>query len=165
MRRTRRPHQTGRLRVGDNYYSFAAGEISGRELCEAEGLADYGREDEVSEDEQRAEGGQLPPPDPEAGGLAESEAEQGRRDLEAAMQSGELSLAGLFDASGQESEEHGHRIAGHMHLKRALLALPHIGEIRANEILDALNLDGGEHIDQVGTQQQAALVEAVEAES
>jgi hypothetical protein len=110
--------------------------------------------------DQAADGSDLPPLDQEAGAEAEAEAEAGRRDLKTALSSGELTLQGLFDASDSESGDSG-RVAGHMHIRAALLALPHIGDTKADAILDSVGIAGDKHVDAIGSDQRKKLEEAV----
>jgi hypothetical protein len=98
----------------------------------------------------------LPTPDPAAGEAAAQEAAQARQDIEAKLGDGSMTLTDLFGMSDQESGD-SHRVAGHMHVKAALIALPHIDEVRANEILDAAGVAHDHHIDAVGSEQRSQI--------
>jgi hypothetical protein len=106
----------------------------------------------------------LPPPDPAAGEQAAQAAEAARRDVESQLSSGSLDLTGLFAMNEQERTAGGPRHVGHMHLRAALLALPHIGEKKADEILTEVSIPADRHIDDIGTQEQQKLSEAVAAQ-
>lgn len=102
----------------------------------------------------------LPPPNQREGATAHSEAEAGRREMKKALSTGGMTLQGLFDAS--DSEEKGQpKIAGHMHLRAALLALPKIGDKKANKILDGLGLAHDTHVAKVGKRQRKAVIQGV----
>lgn len=103
----------------------------------------------------------LPTPDPAEGRAASEEAAQARRDAEEALRSGTMRLEALFTQVDAESEEQGHKVYGHMHLRAALLALPFIGEKKANEILDNLGLAHDVHLAQLGDNQRQAVIQAV----
>ena len=103
---------------------------------------------------------QLPPPDPAQGGTAEQESAQARRSFLDAISEGSLTTGEAFT---QVDEEGPHHQLGHTHLRAFLLAHPKIGDTHADEILESLGLDGGEHIDELGGNQQAAVIAAIEA--
>lgn len=102
----------------------------------------------------------LPPPDPAAGNAASVAADAARDVAEAALKDGSLNLDGLF---AQVDAETGKHVIGHMHVKAALVALPHIGEVKAAKILTETGINGGEHLVQLGAQQRVALTEAIAA--
>jgi ribosomal protein S13 len=52
-----------------------------------------------------------------------------------------------------------------MHLRGALIALPKIGEVKADSILDELGWSADRHIDTLGVNQREQLIEAVAAHS
>jgi S13-like H2TH domain len=101
----------------------------------------------------------LPAPDPAVGSAAAKKANDDRAAVTVQLREGTMTLAELFETV--EAEESDHYIVGHMHLRHALLALPHIGETRADEIIADLGLEGDRHLAAVGVQQQAALIQAV----
>lgn len=100
----------------------------------------------------------LPPPDPAEGNAASVAASEARDAAEQQLKSGTLDLPGLFAAADAET---GHHTIGHMHVKAALLALPHIGEVRSARILDDLGIKHDEHLDVLGAEQRQALQAAV----
>jgi S13-like protein len=102
----------------------------------------------------------LPPPDPAEGNAASVAASEARDAAEQQLKSGALDLPGLFAAADAET---GHHTIGHMHVKAALVALPHIGEVKAARILAELAIAGDEHIDVLGGKQRQALQAAVAA--
>lgn len=101
----------------------------------------------------------LPEPNPEAGSLANEEVSQARRDAQEALSEGKMRLEALFTQVNRERDEKGHRVYGHMHVKAALMALPHIDEKRASDILADLGFDGTTRLDQVGDRQRDILIE------
>lgn len=107
-------------------------------------------------------GSTLPPPDPAAGEQAAAAAEDARDQVELQLSQGQLDLAGVFSQLDAETGT-GHHQIGHMHARALLLALPKIGEKRANEILDGLGIAHDEHIDVLGANQRQALIDAVAA--
>lgn len=105
----------------------------------------------------------LPEPDPAQGAAAEAQATEARRTALRAVTFGSVTLAELF--AQIDTEEPKHQL-GHIHLRSALLALPHIGEVKADEIIAALNLTRDRHLDTIGSEQRAkleVLVSAIEA--
>lgn len=100
----------------------------------------------------------LPPPDPAQGAAAEAQATEARRTALQVLTAGSLTLTELF---AQVDAEDPHHQLGHIHARAMLLALPHIGEVKADEILDGLGIPHSEHIDVLGVLQRAALVQAV----
>jgi hypothetical protein len=104
-----------------------------------------------------------PEPDPALGEAAAEEAAAARRDIESQLADGSLTITDVFEMSDQEAGQSSHRIVGHMHLRAALLALPHIGEVKADEILEEVGLEGDRHIDTIGDNEQQTIAEAVEA--
>lgn len=102
----------------------------------------------------------LPPPDPAVGNEANQQASQARRSALQELTDGSITLEELFTAVDQEEPHHQ---LGHMHLRAALLALPHVGEKRADAILEAVEVEGDRHIDTIGTRQQAAIISLVES--
>jgi hypothetical protein len=101
-----------------------------------------------------------PTPDPEVGQQAAQEAAAARQDIESQVSDGSLTLTDVFQMSEQE-EGDSHRIAGHIHLRAVLLALPHIGEVKADEILSEVGLEGDRHIDTLGSHEVEKLEEAI----
>lgn len=104
----------------------------------------------------------LPPPNPEEGAAAESEAAEARRTVLSAMANSELGLEDLFRLVDEEGPKHQ---IGHIHVRAALLALPYIGEAKSDEILEAMGLPHDRHIDVLGPDERFAIIElaAVEA--
>lgn len=100
----------------------------------------------------------LPTPDPAQGAAAEAQAAEARRTALDAVTAGSLTLDELF---AQVDAEDPHHQLGHIHARALLLALPHIGEVKADEILDGLGIKHDEHIDVLGGQQRAAIGQAV----
>jgi len=104
----------------------------------------------------------LPTPDPAEGEAAAAAANEARASVSAQLTAGTLDLTGLF---GQVDEEKGegdpHYIIGHMHARHALIALPHIGEVKADKILDDLGIKHDEHLAEIGADQRVALEQAV----
>jgi hypothetical protein len=100
----------------------------------------------------------LPTPDPEQGAAAEAQAAEARRSALDELRVGSLTLAELFDEVEHEDPKHQ---LGHIHVRAALLALPHIGEVKADEIIAALNLTRDRHLDTIGLEQQFKLEELV----
>lgn len=105
----------------------------------------------------------LPEPDQAAASLAAQEAAAARQDIESQLSDGSLSITDVFQMSDQEIGETSHRIVGHMHIRAALLALPHIGDVRADEILEEVGIEGDRHIDTIGDDEQDEIAEAVRA--
>jgi hypothetical protein len=103
------------------------------------------------------EGTVKPPLDPAAGTAANVAAGAARDAAEASLKDGSLDLVGLF---AQERAEEGTQL-GHMNIKRALVALPHIGDVRADEILASLGIEGGRNLDTLGAHQREAIEQAV----
>jgi len=102
----------------------------------------------------------LPAPDPAEGEAAEKAAAAARATASANLTAGTLDLAGLFAAVDQEKTA-GKYVLGHMHAKHALVALPKIGDVKADEILDGLGIKHEEHLDVLGAEQRRALEQAV----
>lgn len=104
-----------------------------------------------------------PVPDPAVGHAAETAADEARRAAEQSLKDGSLDLAGLFSQVDAEDDA-GTRTYGHMHIRAALLALPHIGDVKANKILDELGIKHDEHLDVLGSQERQDIINAVQAE-
>lgn len=105
--------------------------------------------------------GQLPnAPDPAAGSAAAEEANVRRDEIRQLLSDGALTLAEVFTEVEAESGA-GHFVIGHMHVRGALIALPKIGEVKADQILDGLGLAHDTHLAQIGSQQRAALLQEV----
>lgn len=100
----------------------------------------------------------LPPPDPEQGAAAESQAAEARASALEALTEGAITLQDLF---ARVVAEEPHRQLGHIHVRAALLSLPHIGEKRADEILDALGIPPHRHLDAIGTRERELVYEAI----
>ncbi len=100
----------------------------------------------------------LPAPDPAEGAAAESQAAEARSSALGELSEGDLTLEELFRAV--DDEEPAHQL-GHIHVRAALLALPQIGETRADEILEAVGLEGDRHLDTIGSLEQEALLAEV----
>lgn len=98
----------------------------------------------------------LPPPDPAEGEAALIQADEARTAASNELSEGSLTLEELF---AQVDEEGPRKQLGHMHLRHALVALPHIGETRADEILETVGLEGDRHLDTVGSHEQESLLE------
>ena len=105
----------------------------------------------------------LPTPDQAAAEKAAQAAATARQDLEAQLTAGTLTLEGLFQQSEAEPKGDSHRVVGHMHVKAALVALPNIGDTKADAILATLGMDHDKHIDALGTTEQSAIIAAVAA--
>ena len=103
----------------------------------------------------------MEPLDQQEGATAHAEAEAARRDIKAALASGELTLAGVFEAADAEPNGESHRVVGHMHIRSALLALPNVGTVRADHLLEEAGLAGDRHIASLGSQQREKLLELV----
>ena len=101
----------------------------------------------------------LPAPDPSEGEAAEAAAAAARKTASDNLTAGTLDLAGLFAAVDNEKTA-GHYVLGHMHAKHALVALPKIGEVKADTILDGLGIKHDEHLDVLGAEQRRALEQA-----
>lgn len=97
----------------------------------------------------------LPVPDPAAGTAANEEAGMARQDALRALNDGTLTLRGLFDQGANPGP------VGHMNVKAALIALPGIDQVRADAILEQLQISPSANVDQLGTNQQTALINAV----
>lgn len=100
--------------------------------------------------------------DPNVGAAAESAAEQARRDARQALTDGGLNLHGLFEMADQEKDEEGSRVIGHMHLRGALLALPWIGETKADAVLEECGLEADRHVASLGSHQRDQIILAVD---
>lgn len=98
---------------------------------------------------------QLPPPDPAEGAAAEAQAAEARASALAELTAGSLTLAELF--AQVDAEEPKHQL-GHIHVHAALLALPHIGEVRAGQLLDDIGVPYSRHLAALGDAQQRWLV-------
>ena len=103
----------------------------------------------------------LPPPDPSEGNAAEIEAAEARRTALAGITDGSLTLDDLFGKVDTEGPRHQ---LGHIHAKALLVALPKIGDVKADKILDDLGIKHDEHIDVIGVDERAKIVAAVAAE-
>lgn len=97
----------------------------------------------------------LPVPNPAAGSAANHEAGIAREDAIRALGDGSLDLRGLFGEGATPGP------VGHMNVRAALIALPGIGDVRADEILQQLQISPSTNIDQLGVNQQQALITAV----
>lgn len=106
--------------------------------------------------------GTASPVDQAQGTESASEAAQARRDIEGQLTDGSLTLTDLFQMSDAETGD-SHRTVGHMHLRAALLALPGIGEVKADAILAEVGIKGDRHIDSLGSKQREKLAAAVDA--
>lgn len=104
---------------------------------------------------------QLPPPDPAEGAAAEAQAAEARASALAELTAGSLTLAELLVQV--EGEEPKHQL-GHIHVRAALLALPHIGTVKADELLAGLSLEPDRHLASLGSEQARLLCENVAAE-
>lgn len=110
----------------------------------------------------------LPPPDQHAASEAAREANARREEAERLLSDGSTTIEELFaevDAERERDLHLGegdqHRHLGHMHLRAALLAVPHIGEVKADQIIEAAGLKGDQRLDDIGSRQQAHVVELV----
>lgn len=92
--------------------------------------------------------------DPAVGSAANQEAGQARQDAQHSLSDGTIDLRGLFDQGATPGP------VGHMHVRAALVSLPHIDETRADRILAATGIDGSHHVDQLGSDQQQQLIDA-----
>lgn len=99
----------------------------------------------------------LPAPDPAEGEAAEAAANKERDEAVEALSGGSYTLAELFENVDKEGEHH---VLGHMHVRAALLALPGIGDVKADAILSDLGIEGSEHLDVLGSDERAAIIEA-----
>lgn len=105
----------------------------------------------------------LPEPDPAAASLANEEVSAARRDIETQLADGSLTTDDVFQMSESEATSGAHRVVGHMHVRAMLLALPGIGETRADEILDEVGIEGDRHVDTLGVDEQEEIAAAVAA--
>lgn len=101
----------------------------------------------------------LPPPNPAEGEAAALAADEARSTALAAVSAGTVTLEALL-AEAQTGTP-----LGHIHARAALLALPKIGDVKADEILDGLGIKHDEHLDVLGVDQRAALVAEVASRS
>jgi transposase len=97
----------------------------------------------------------LPEPDPAVGAEAMSQAAEARRTATRELEEGALTLEELLVQVDEEDSDQ----LGHMHVRHALLALPHIGEVRADRILAEAGVDGMRHLASLGSRQAEHLVE------
>lgn len=95
------------------------------------------------------------------GSAAAATAAQARRDALAAVSSGDVDLQGIFAQADNEVGQTSGRVFGHLHLRAVLLALPHVGEKRADEIMAGLGVTGDTHVAHLGSSQRQYLQEAV----
>lgn len=100
----------------------------------------------------------IPTPDPAQGAAAEAQAAEARRTALEAVTAGSLTLEELF---AQVDAEDPHHQLGHIHARAALLALAHIGDVKADQILDGLGIKHDEHLDVLGSEQRAAILQEV----
>jgi hypothetical protein len=107
--------------------------------------------------------GGAPVLDQAEGTTASSETAAARRETLGQVTDGSLGLADLFQMAEGESGDSG-RIIGHMHIRAALLALPGIGDKKADAILADVGVEGDRHIATLGSNQRDALVAAVAAQ-
>jgi hypothetical protein len=118
--------------------------------------------EQINEDGYLHDGtGSRPALDQAEGTTAASDQAQARRELLAQASDGSLTLDDLFQAADQE-DSGDHRIAGHIHLRAALLALPGIGDAKADAILEEVGVDGEKHLAAVGARQRKQLADAVQ---
>jgi hypothetical protein len=94
------------------------------------------------------------------GTTASSETATARREALGQVSDGSLALNDLFQMADSESGDSG-RVIGHMHIRAALLALPGIGEKKADAILTEVDVEGDRHIATLGSNQRDQLVQAV----
>lgn len=99
---------------------------------------------------------QLPPPNPAAGGAAEAQAAEARRNALQAITDGSLTMDELF---AQIEQEEPHHQLGHIHVRALLLALPHIGETKADELLREVGIEASRHLASLGSEQRTVLAE------
>ena len=100
----------------------------------------------------------LPAPDPAAGSAANKAASVARHAVGLGLADGTLTLD---DVWAQVDAEGDHKPVGHIHLRALLLDLSHIGEVKADEVLAQLGLEGTRHIVTLGTIEREALAAAV----
>lgn len=103
----------------------------------------------------------LPPPNPAEGRAASEQAAQARRTALHALTMGQLTLQALFELVEAEWPKHQ---LGHIHVRAALEALPHIGEVRSARILTDLGIPYTEHLDVLGPIQRERLLEETGAD-
>jgi hypothetical protein len=94
------------------------------------------------------------------GSTAASETATARRETLGQVSDGSLGLEDLFQMADSEEGDSG-RVIGHMHIRAALLALPGIGDKKADAILDDVDVEGDRHIATLGSNQRDQLVAAV----
>lgn len=102
----------------------------------------------------------LPPPDPAKGSAAAQDANVRRDEVRDMLTDGALTLAEVFTEVESESKD-GHFVIGHMHVRGALIALPRIGEKKADEILAGLGIEPDRHLASIGSDQRKALLQEV----
>lgn len=101
----------------------------------------------------------LPAPDQPAATAAAAAANAARDSVVAQLSAGTMTLDSLFSLVDGETKP----VLGHMHLRAALIALPKIGEVKADKIIADLGLKSDEHLDVLGSQQRKAIAEALAA--
>lgn len=74
----------------------------------------------------------------------------------AEVSAGSLSLDEVFAAV--DAEEPASHTIGHIHVRALLIALPRIGEVKADAILDGLGVAHDHHLASLGSSQRAAIV-------
>lgn len=97
--------------------------------------------------------------DPAVGSAVNDEAAITRHGIDTALSDGTADLATVWTLV--DAEQDTHRPVGHMHLRRILLDLPHIGEVHADQILADLELPADRHVAAIGVNQREALELAV----
>lgn len=98
----------------------------------------------------------LPTPDPAEGAAAQAHAAQARRTVLHAITTGAITVEELFTQVALEEPKHQ---LGHIHARALLLALPRIGEVKADGILDGLGIPHDRHLAALSRKQRAALIQ------
>ncbi len=103
----------------------------------------------------------LPSPDQAAASEAASEAAHARSDALREVSAGTLTLAGLYERINVEERP----VLGHIHVRAALLAHPHIGDVKADAIIEALGVKPGEHLERLGSRQRDMIEQLAASEA
>lgn len=83
---------------------------------------------------------------------AATQARRARADLKAALRSGEVSLAGALEQAERDD------VLAHTKVVDVLKALPRVGAIRAEKVMDRLDIAANRRLRGLGKHQSAALV-------
>lgn len=97
--------------------------------------------------------------DPAVGSAVNDEAAITRHGIDLALADGTADLATVWTLV--DAEQDTHRPVGHMHIRRILKDLPHIGDERSSAILLDLDIPADRHVAAIGVNQREALELAV----